>query len=835
MDCHKQRFPLTLPGVKTLSLLIWTTTPWTLPANKAIGVHQRMEYAIVRDPEVPEAGLVVATSRIAHLESLLGRPLEVLDRLSGAAIAGNLTYENPFQTGGHQLVLHAEFVSDSSGSGLVHMAPGHGMDDYAICSTHSIAPFAPVDGEGRFTSEASPNDPGLLQGLPVQTEGTKAVLAFLGSQRRVLLQHPITHKYPVDWRLKQPVIVRATEQWFANVDSIKTRAMEALADVNFVPNSGRSRLEAFIQDRNQWCISRQRAWGVPIPALYQVVEGQRLAVMDSATITHIISVIQERGTEAWWSDAPNDPAWIPGHLKGDYVRAQDTLDVWFDSGTSWTCLEERNGNPVADVYIEGTDQHRGWFQSSLLTHVARGIKAHDAALSKATAVESRTQAPFKTLITHGFVLDHGGRKMSKSVGNVISPDQIMSGVLLPPLKRRKQNRAETPQEARGSRPVYDAMGLDALRLWVASNDFTKDITVGQPILQSVNLTLQKYRVTFRWLLGVLCLKNTPSTFTDLRSLGSSMERQNVLFQKPQPGNDSELPAIDQVALHGLMEVSKKVHAYYRTYEFSRAVAALNKYFWHDLSAFYFETLKDRIYAGAIHDRIGAQQTLGMIFYEVCQMLAPICPLLVEEVWDWLPGHLKQHTPHPARETWTPFKCAACAPWVVEWKKGLEVAGAAVKAAQERLRQAKKMGSSLECDVWLSVPEHMRSHLFYNTRQMDARAVPEGREDELAAMLVLSRVRVFVQKADTCSWERVLEEEKPEWHAIEHFDVEVTTTAPSSPTDCGATVQRSATSIVVPPRGCKCPRCWRYVAAAPVTLCTRCSRVVKEQAGGSDKR
>ncbi|KAJ8107726.1 hypothetical protein OPT61_g8670 [Boeremia exigua] len=526
---------------KEVNVVIWTTTPWTLPANKAIAVHRDMEYCIVKDAENNDELTLVAATRVAEYEKVLERKLElVASGLRGSDLAGNLQYENPFQrANGLQPVIHADFVTDSSGTGLVHFAPGHGMDDYHVCQAMGILAFAPVDDAGAFTKDAFPEKPELLEGLPVSDEkrtGTRAVCDYLQEQGLLRAKQNYRHKYPIDWRTKQPVIVRATEQWFADVGDLKDASMKAIAKVEFLPETGRSRLESFIQGRSQWCISRQRAWGVPIPALYKAQGDLLEATMDSKTIQHLIDTIKERGIDAWWTDAPSDPVWTPPHLDGTgtYVRGRDTMDVWFDSGTSWTLLPPSKDAPVADVYLEGTDQHRGWFQSSLLTHVA--LQNY----SSGTA-----HAPYKTLITHGFTLDSDGRKMSKSLGNVISPTQIMSGELLPPIKRKKQKGQPAPPP--GASPTYDGMGADALRLWAASSDYMRDVTIGQPVLQSVNQSLHKYRVTFKWLLGVLSLPSCPPKFSSFNALRNELPTSPLLT--------------DTLALHRLSQLSADIHCH----------------------------------------------------------------------------------------------------------------------------------------------------------------------------------------------------------------------------------------------------------------------------------
>ena len=803
------RYPVQVPpGIQGLedlagqevNLVIWTTTPWTLPANKAIAVHADMEYSLVRDAAQQGELSILATSRIADYEKMLGRALETLPRrLAGSRLAGTLAYENPFQpANGLQPVIHADFVTDGSGTGLVHIAPGHGMDDYHVCRALGIPAFAPVDDAGAFTRDAFPAQPALLEGLRVadaKKSGSNAVCSYLATLDRLRGKHSYRHKYPVDWRTKEPVITRATAQWFANVESIKPASLTAIQDVTFLPETGRSRLESFIQGRSQWCISRQRAWGVPIPALYCVDDANVEAVMDSATIAHIINVIKQRGIDAWWTDAPDDPAWIPAHLSGAHVRGQDTMDVWFDSGTSWTMLPEaKDDRPVADVYVEGTDQHRGWFQSSLLTHVA----------SQAFKTQTVVKAPYKTLITHGFTLDAQGRKMSKSVGNTISPGQIMSGELLPPVKKQK-NKEKDGDAA----PTYSAMGPDALRLWVASSDYTRDVVIGQPVLLSVDQALNKYRVTFRWLLGILSLPTCPPTFRSFDELAT------------QPGcfiyDFSELA--DRLAMHRLAEVSDEVGGHFARYEFFRGVGVVNKYIATDLSAFYFETLKDRVYTGYKKDCEMLQQALGLILYQLLRLLAPICPLLVEEVWDHVPAGLREKSTHPARAPWEPL-AGREEPKELIASLRTDVVGevdAAVKLSQERLRADSKIGSGLESAVTLLVSaEQSEAMAGIVARCLSANQCEiEVVEDQLANLLVVSEVKVLDVGRPK---ERAM---KRKWAWWDEQAVQ-------------GRVLQGARVVVHPPSKAKCKRCWRFAREEEADegeeepddeLCGRCAAVV----------
>lgn len=572
----------TIPGLvgfqHPVYAAIWTTTPWTLPANQAIAVHRDLQYSLL---QIGKSGLLVAASRVDAMRDLLPEFSVVVDSIRGSQLTG-LEYSNRLrgQRARPQMIVHADFVSADAGTGLVHMAPGHGQEDYEVCAELGIEAFAPITDEGHFTQEAYPDQPELLTGAPSILEGGgQAVLELIKPD--VLATHQLRHKFPYDWRTKRPVVVRATAQWFADVERIKGGSLKALRSVHFIPESGRSRLESFVKSRSEWCISRQRSWGVPIPALYDEAGN---AVMDATTIEHIINVIEQRGTQAWFSDAADESAWIPPQLQGHHFRGTDTMDVWFDSGTSWMEV----GGP-ADVYLEGSDQHRGWFQSSLLTYVAA---------QKADGVpDEAIKPPFRTLVTHGFTLDAQGKKMSKSLGNTVGPEEVMDGTLLPPIR----SKAKTSKG--DAVPRFDALGADALRLWAASCDFTSDILVGPSILQPVHSSLIKYRTILKMILGSL----------------------------HETSRKAALTKLDQIAIMQLNDTMDQVWDAFTQFEFHKATALINKWVATDLSAFYLEALKDRLYCG---DGGGALESILVGFL---RMLAPITPILVEEAWAHRPS------------------------------------------------------------------------------------------------------------------------------------------------------------------------------------------------------
>ena len=766
-------------GAGQVNAVIWTTTPWTLPANRAIGIHSDLDYVIVKSAN--HGLLLLAKSRIAQVEAICKETFEVVVDLQGSQLTG-LTYRDVVfdKISPARSLLHADFVSADSGSGLVHVAPGHGTEDYGLCLKHGITAFAPLDDSGCFTADALPDDPEILMGKPVLTEGNRSVIEYLISHGCILGQHAYTHKYPYDWRSKQPVILRATEQWFADVGEIREGALKSLEAVNFIPDTGEERLRSFVKNRSEWCISRQRAWGVPLPALYDRRTGE--AILNEESVSHIMSVIQDRGTDAWWTDDSSfDAIWTSPELQKNFPqssfrRGTDTMDVWFDSGTSWTQTDKADQageSRVADVYLEGTDQHRGWFQSSLLTYVAHQ-KNHSHGVPP--------KAPFRTLITHGFTLDEEGRKMSKSIGNIISPNEIIQGTLLPPLKKKKKKnknkKSVGPPDAVVS---YDAMGPDALRLWAASCDYTKDVIVSQSVLKAINATLAKYRVTFKLLLGVL------------EDFHASTEV-------------TKLDPINQIALIQLDKVWTNVRQFYEKFEFNKVVLELNKYVTTDLSSFYIEAIKDIIYTNGKDSgsRVQAQYTLFQIYCHLQSMLAPVTPLLVEEAWDYAPKQIQQLQ----RSLWSMDDRAEMVQsnWQNEQLEldlpHLMQANAAVKIAQETARSEKKMGSSLQSDVMFQCESSSEGG------ESSALKVLARYLDDLETLLVVSKVNI-------CAGPLLAHIRTAEWAYQADFDID------------GSKV----TAHVYSPQKAKCVRCWKYKAPVKAeeqaALCDRCELVVEE--------
>lgn len=801
--------------------LIWTTTPWTLPANRAIAYHRDIVYCAFKVKDRPDI-LLVARARLEETLQRARLSTDDVDILCGdisgsALFQGDSTvYRNTFRAAPDvdlQPILHADFVSEDSGTGLVHMAPGHGPDDYNICRKHGIEAFSPLDDNANFTAEAYPRDPGLLEGKNIVPEGVQIVLNHMKTSAMpdvdlVWAEHAYIHKSPIDWRTKQPTIVRATAQWFAEVDSIKNQALRALEAVIFYPKSGKSRLQGFINGRSQWCISRQRAWGVPIPAIYRS-NGE--AVMTGASVEHIIKLIKQRGIDAWWGDAADDAAWVaPGLPKDSYTRGRDTMDVWFDSGTTWTQIPSCRGEAPADVYLEGTDQHRGWFQSSLLTHVAQQAKITPRSNAAAVTCEDMPPtAPFKTLITHGFILDAQGKKMSKSIGNVISPDEIMSGALLPPLKKRKGQKGPSGQ--------LDAMGPDALRLWVAMSDYTRDVTISETVLKAVNGALHKYRVTFKWLLGAL----------------DDFDAGSYHIRPPKQ-------LTDMVALAHLKRTEIKVHEAYTTYDFVKATNAINNYVNIELSSFYLETVKDPLYAGMRDDKLRVQQTCFEVFQSLLHMLKPVLPLLVTEVIDHAPEALRsllQDGSEPfLAQSWKPEAIVPSeqsqadegltADQIIMATEPLFAIHATVKALQEEARNDKKLRSGLECSVRLYDAPVYQALRGSGTWGRDT--PPEEEHQRLNVFDADMLAEIFVVSGvELCSPGQA-NQVNDDWCYSRKVQVNTGLSSTGTAETIDVLVE------VRPPRHEKCPRCWRYSLEKKAqekestAVCGRCEQVLHEK-------
>jgi isoleucyl-tRNA synthetase len=640
-----------------LAVAIWTTTPWTLPANLAVSVNERLDYAICavspqgESPAPAASHLVVAAELRESLEASLGLELQPLLSVKGADLEG-IVYRHPLLERTSAVVIGGDYITTEAGTGLVHTAPGHGVDDFNTGKKYGLPVLCPVDEAGNLTAEAGP-----FAGTNVLKDANPTIIEALEGTGLLLKQERYEHRYPYDWRTKKPTIFRATEQWFASVEGFRAAALEAIAQVEWLPASGRNRIEAMVSERGDWCISRQRTWGVPIPVFYHRETGEVL--LNEATLSHIQGLIAEHGGDVWWE---RDEA---GLLPADYAaeaaqwrKGTDTMDVWFDSGSSWAGVlggiaggESRAPelHYPADLYLEGSDQHRGWFQSSLLTSVA--VNGH---------------APYKRVLTHGFTLDEKGRKMSKSLGNVVDPAVLVEGG-----KNEKQE------------PAY---GADVLRLWVSSVDYSADVPLGPGIVKQLADVYRKVRNTARYLLG------------NLHDFDPA--RDAVPY--------AELPLLDQWMLQRTAALIDSVSGDFERFEFYRFFQALQNFCVVDLSNVYLDIAKDRLYVSAAADfrRRSCQTVLALVVERLAGLIAPVLCHMAEDIW--------QNLPYAVNERSVFERGWPTAP--AEWRRAeletpmeqiLELR-ALVNRQLESCRSGGQLGASLEAQVQVELAEGSES-------------------------------------------------------------------------------------------------------------------------------
>ncbi|KAK9822294.1 hypothetical protein WJX74_003674 [Apatococcus lobatus] len=645
--------PLTSSGdnevqqqLKGAALAIWTTTPWSMPANVAVAVHPRLKYSLVEVEGEAASGwvskrLVVAEELVEKLSEKLGVALKPLASFMGEQLE-HCRYQHPMEAYGREgIVVLADYVTTESGTGLVHSAPGHGQDDFQVGQRYGLPVIAPVDDAGVFTEEAGP-----VAGLDAMTDGSKKVMDLLRDAGVMLKLERYQHKYPYDWRTKQPTMLRATEQWFASVEGFRAAAMQAVDQVQWVPQSARNRIAGMVEGRSDWCISRQRKWGTPIPCFFNTTTGE--ALMTPEIIEHVAGVLESGGGgDAWWTKPLEEL--LPESLRdqADSLRkGEDTMDVWMDSGVSWHILEQEQdlGLP-ADLYLEGSDQSRGWFQSSLLTCVA-----------------ATGHAPYRQVLTHGFVLDERGIKMSKSIGNVVDPRGVIEG--------GKDQKKEP------------AFGADVLRLWVSSVDYTNDVLIGGNILSQVAEVYRKMRLTLRYMLGNL-----------------------AGFEASKAVPYAELPRIDRYILGRFANLLDESKSAYDSFSFYRIYQALQRFTVSDLSNLYIDVAKDRLYVRGRDslDRRSAQTVLAAMLQGLMPLLAPILPHTAEDAFQALP--LPSSHKSIFQAGWQKGESDWRLPAEEHrfWKSVLGIRSE-VNGVLEEARQGKLIGASLEARVLLHVAD-----------------------------------------------------------------------------------------------------------------------------------
>lgn len=621
---------------KQAYVVIWTTTPWTIPANLAIAMHPEFEYVAL---ETEKGTLIVAEGlKDAFLETT-GLTGTVIATFSAKQLERKRC-KHPFYDR-DSIILLGEHVTLETGTGCVHTAPGHGQEDYELALKEGLEIYNPVDNHGRYLQNVE-----FFAGQQVFA-ANQSVIDKLTEVGALLQTSVITHSYPHCWRCKKPIIFRATEQWFISMkrNDLRDKALKAIGQVQWVPKWGRERIYGMVENRPDWCISRQRSWGVPITAFSCSACGEYIA--DGPLMDHVAAIFKQESSDVWFDwDAERllpEGTRCPKCGATSFEKENDILDVWFDSGVSHAAVLEANPKlrSPADLYLEGSDQHRGWFHSSLLESVG-----------------SRGCAPYKSVLTHGFVLDGQGRKMSKSIGNVVAPEDVIK-----------------------------KFGADILRLWCAAQDYRDDNRISQEILTRVAEAYRRIRNTCRYILGNIN--------------GFDPDNQAIEF--------GVMPEIDRWALHQLELLKERVLNAYRDYEFHVIYQDVTSFCSVEMSAFYLDILKDRMYTSRTDspDRLSAQTVMYRILDTLVRLLAPVLSFTAEEVWRYMPARPKNSVHLAAFPALTPeCKDAGLAE---RWERIIRVR-ADVSKALELARTAKIIGHSLDAAVAITAPEELLGFL-----------------------------------------------------------------------------------------------------------------------------
>jgi isoleucyl-tRNA synthetase len=667
---------------KPVYFVIWTTTPWTLPANVAIALNPELDYGLF---DSGDSYLVIAEGLKEAVEKECEVELKEVQKHKGSAFEG-MTAQHPFIQDRKSKIILGDHVTLDAGTGCVHTAPGHGTDDYIVGLKYDLPILSPVDEEGKYTKEVPE-----YEGTHI-FKANPLIIEKLVNSGHMLHHSEFTHSYPHCWRSGVPLFFRTTPQWFIGIDqpkyNIRKMAKEAMNEISFYPEWGRKRFEAMIDNRPDWCVSRQRIWGVPIPVLYCKETGEPL--LDSTVMNKIADKMENgAGLEEYWSTPIEE---FTSHLKFDgefgskgFKRGTDILDVWFDSGVCHTAVQdarEQLDNP-ADIYLEGSDQHRGWFNTSLISSIAANGKA-----------------PFKALVTHGFVNDEKGQKMSKSKGNVIDPATII-----------KQN------------------GAEILRLWTAYEDYGSDLKCGKENFARVTETYRRLRNTMRFLLGNMA---------------------DFDYQKDKVEVEA-MPKLDQWALHSLNQLVESCTKHYEEYNFYKVYHALNLFFTVDMSAFYLDILKDRLYTWKKDgvERRASQTVIYEILWSTSRLMAPILSFLAEEVYGFFPGKTEESvflTDFPTTNPkWNN-------PQLAEEMKVVQDVRSLASKQMEEMRAKKEIKSSLEAEIEITASSTDMKNL-------------KVMESELKEIFIVSNLSLKEGSGDTVATAKVASGEKcPRcWH------------------------------------------------------------------------
>lgn len=688
-------------------IVIWTTTTWTLPANVATCLNPNLEYAFVKIGDayhIMARELVESTMKGCHIdeyevlpETVLGSELELMQ------------YQHPFLDR-KGLVILGDHVTLEGGTGCVHTAPGHGVEDFEVCVNHypQVPVVVPVDDAGRLTAEAGEK----FAGLKVW-DANKVILEHIKESGHLMGVQHITHQYPHCWRCHHPIIFRATEQWFCSIDAFKEDVYKAIDSVHWQPAWGHDRMAGMVRDRSDWCISRQRVWGVPIPVFYCKKCG-KYHITD-ASIKAVSDLFRKEGSDAWYKYDANDilpKTEVCECGASDWEKDPDIMDVWFDSGSTWSavCRERPELRWPVDMYMEGADQFRGWFQSSLLTSVAtQGV------------------APYREVLCHGWVVDAQGKQMHKSAGNGMEPSEIIRDY-----------------------------GADIIRLWVASSDYTVDVRAGKEIFRQLSEAYRKMRNTARFMLGNISDFDPAEDMVD----------------------DDQLFEIDRWALEACNKLTATMRDAYEHYDFSRAYHALYNFCVIDMSNFYMDVIKDRLYCADDHARRCAQTALYRILVDFTKLLAPILCFTSQEIWSYIPK-LDGMKDYVVFEQMPEAKAAADEAFEAKWDRIMAIRDD-VKKVLEQARADKVIGSALEAGLTLYCSKEVYDFL---------NAIPM---DELADLFIVSHVDL-------------VEGEGGVKGLVEGLGVSAAHAA-----------------------GNKCLRCWKYeTTVGEDGLCPRCAKVLKQ--------
>lgn len=772
-----------------LNVTVWTTTPWTLMANEAVCYNSDVKYTVLKSVN-KQSGSV---KHFLVADELLSKFIEktqskyeysTVDSLTGKDLEGYFC-EHPYISDKVVPLLHGPHVTTEIGTGFVHTAPGHGMEDFLVGKQHNLPVTSPVDDAGCYSSDVILKE---FVGKNVFTEGNEGVIKILQGHpgERLLLLEDYVHKYPYDWRTKKPILIRTTKQWFADLSNLKDTATQAIGRVRMVPEVGRHRLTSFVKARSEWCISRQRVWGVPIPVFYNKHNPDEFLATEPS-IRHVISLFEKHGADCWWS-MPIEELLAPQYRNDgvEYVRGTDTLDVWFDSGTTWYGVIERHGEKTpVDMYLEGSDQHRGWFQSSLLTSIAH-----------------KQQAPYKSVITHGFVLDEHNRKMSKSIGNIFEPSTIVDGKSEQQIQNEvQQNQEQSTAEEVNMDELSDrekkkllkklqkqkaaekrhakmqsqspAYGADVLRLWASLFDYTSDVSISDDVIANVFETLKKIRNTERFLLG---------------NIDDFSVEQRVPYD--------ELNSLDRYMLLKLLEFLIDVEMEYEMFAFHK-VHQLVVNFTFAISSFYLDVVKDRLYLEprASKARRSCQTVLSYIFENYNKVIAPILCHLAEDAY--------QHSSIKTNDKPSMFTTGwynIDSKWSnhairLDWDHIIKLRQEIYKLI-EQARSDKLVSTASECHIEIQV-------------ECDAmnKALQGLKSGELEEVLIVSQV-----------------EHSNELKGLISKDDGASKYTGQMTTESGGSVFIRVSRA----RNHKCPRCWKHVSPAPAVLCSRCADVVAQE-------